>query len=451
MKKITNIIQWSFAIFFWFLSLGTGSIVSSAAIIIAGLLMAPIKPIREFLKKIKIKSSIAIVLSVIIFFGAIIASPAGQTEAPSLTEQTEAFTTTPNESVNNFEELTDGNNSTVAVLPDETQNSYDSKTEQAEQTAKNDSETNLSSVGNSKKPTSSSIPAYSGKIYITLNNNTPNFSKSELTTKAYESYSPLDSLGRCGVATASLGKGIMPKDGEKRGSISSIKPSGWVQAQYDFVSGKYLYNRCHLIGWQLSAENANVRNLITGTRYFNTKGMLPFENMVADYINETENHVAYRVTPIFEGDNLVAKGVQIEAYSVEDDGEGICFNVFCYNVQNGVEIDYATGSSKATKTASTTKKAVTTTRKPTTTKSTATTKNETTTQKVTKPTTTKKETTTKAPATNARYICNTNSQKFHYPSCQHAKRIKAENRTEFNGTRDQLISKGYSPCGICDP
>ncbi len=446
MKKITNLVQWGFAIFFWLLSLGTGSIVSSAAVIIAGLLMAPIKPIRDFLQKIKIKSAVAIVLSVIIFFGAIVTSPTGQT-ASSPTEQTEASTTSPNELIN----TTTDNNSTVAVLPSESESNYDTNTEQAEQTTKNDSETNISSVGNGKKPTSSSIPEYSGKIYITLNDNIPNFSNSELTTKGYEKYSSLDSLGRCGVATASLGKEIMPKDGEKRGSISSIKPSGWVQAQYDFISGKYLYNRCHLIGWQLSAENANAKNLITGTRHFNVDGMLPFENMVADYINETENHVAYRVTPIYNGSDLVAKGVQIEAYSVEDEGEGICFNVFCYNVQDGVEIDYSTGSSKATETASTTKKTITTTKKPTTTKSTATTKKETTTKKVTNPTTTKKETTTKAPATNARYICNTNSQKFHYPSCQHAKRIKAENRMEFNGTRDQLIIKGYSPCGTCDP
>ncbi len=195
----------------------------------------------------------------------------------------------------------------------------------------------------------SHIPDYSGKPYVSINSNQPQFSENELTTEGYEKYSPLDGLGRCGVATASLGKEIMPKEGEKRGNISKIKPTGWVQAEYDCISTKQLYNRCHLIGWQLSAENANKRNLITGTRYMNTEGMLPFENMVADYINETENHVAYRVTPVFEGDNLVAKGVQIEALSIEDNGEGICFNVFCYNLQEGVKIDYATGESKAIK------------------------------------------------------------------------------------------------------
>lgn len=189
------------------------------------------------------------------------------------------------------------------------------------------------------------IPEYSGTAFTVINEGQPNFSGEELTDVAYEKYSELDSLGRCGIAVASCGKEIMPAENEKRGSISSVKPSGWVQAQYDCVNGKYLYNRSHLIGWQLSAENANNKNLIAGTRYMNTEGMLPFENMVADYIKETGNHVAYRVTPIFKGNNLVCSGVQMEAYSIEDEGEGICFNVYCYNVQPGVEIDYSTGSS----------------------------------------------------------------------------------------------------------
>ena len=207
------------------------------------------------------------------------------------------------------------------------------------------------SVGGTPAPVKpSNIPAYSGKAYTIINNNIPSFSADELTTIGYEKYSPLDSLGRCGVALASCGKEIMPADGEERGNISSIKPTGWVQAQYSGVSGGYLYNRCHLIGWQLSAENANNKNLITGTRYLNTEGMLPFENMVADYIKETGNHVAYRITPIFEGNNLLASGVQMEAYSIEDNGNGICFNVYCYNVQPGITINYATGSSTSSST-----------------------------------------------------------------------------------------------------
>ena len=191
----------------------------------------------------------------------------------------------------------------------------------------------------------SNIPEYSGEDYIILNNNIPNFSDSDLTTTSFEEYSPLDSLGRCGVAFANIGTDIMPT--EKRESISSVKPSGWKSAEYptDVIKGKYLYNRSHLIGFQLTAENANERNLITGTRYFNATLMLPYENMVADYIKETNNHVLYRVTPVFKGNNLVATGVQIEAKSVEDNGEGIEFNVFIYNIQPGITIDYVTGDS----------------------------------------------------------------------------------------------------------
>lgn len=189
----------------------------------------------------------------------------------------------------------------------------------------------------------SKIPAYSGRPYTVINENIPNFSSAELTVTAYETYGELDKKGRCTVAIASCGKELMPTG--ERGSISSIYPTGWEQARYDNVSGKYLYNRCHLIGWQLSGENANRRNLITGTRYMNTEGMLPFENMVADYIKETGNHVAYRITPIFLGDNLLCSGVQMEAYSIEDKGYGICFNVYCYNVQPNIEIDYSTGYS----------------------------------------------------------------------------------------------------------
>lgn len=189
----------------------------------------------------------------------------------------------------------------------------------------------------------SNIPDYSGEDYIVINNNEPKFSTSDFSTTSWEKYSKLDSLGRCSVAFANIGTDIMPT--EKRESISSVKPSGWQTIEYDFVNGKYLYNRCHLIGFQLTAENANELNLITGTRYLNVDGMLPFENMVADYVKETNNHVLYRVTPIFEGNNLVAKGVQMEAMSVEDDGEGIKFNVFIYNIQPGVTIDYSTGNS----------------------------------------------------------------------------------------------------------
>ena len=189
----------------------------------------------------------------------------------------------------------------------------------------------------------SDIPAYSGTPYVAINNNNPNFTDEDLTTTSYEYYSELDHLGRCGVVYACVGKDLMPT--EDRGSISHVKPSGWQTVKYDNVSGKYLYNRSHLIGHQLAGEDANEKNLITGTRYMNVDGMLPFENMVADYVKETGNHVMYRVTPIYEGDNLVASGVQMEAKSVEDQGDGVLFHVFCYNVQPGIRIDYATGES----------------------------------------------------------------------------------------------------------
>ena len=189
------------------------------------------------------------------------------------------------------------------------------------------------------------IPRYNNKPYISLNNGIPVFEEFEVVTEAYEEYSDLDNLGRCTLASAIVCKDTMPKQGEKRGSISNVKPTGWVQAKYDCISGKSLYNRCHLIGWQLTAENANKNNLITGTRYLNIDGMLDYENMVAEYVKTNNGYVAYQVTPIFDGDNLVATGVQMEGYSIDDNGETICFNIFCYNVQPGIDIDYKTGNS----------------------------------------------------------------------------------------------------------
>ena len=201
-------------------------------------------------------------------------------------------------------------------------------------------------VGNDHIPSATldSIPEFDGETpYVIINENIPFFTEDEIVSESYELYGELDGLGRCTVAIACVGIDIMPT--EESGSIGSVKPSGWQTVKYDFVSGKYLYNRCHLIGYQLTGENANKQNLITGTRFLNIEGMLPFEDMIADYVKETENHVMLRVTPIFHGDDLVASGVLMEAWSVEDDGEGICFNVYAYNSQPGVIIDYATGDS----------------------------------------------------------------------------------------------------------
>lgn len=274
----------------------------------------------------------------------------------------------------------------------------------------------------------SDIPSFKDKPYVVLNNNQPHFDSSDYTTDSFEYYSSLDNQGRCGVVYACIGKDIMPTG--ERGEIGQIKPTGWHTVKYDVVDGKYLYNRCHLIGWQLTGENSNERNLITGTRYLNIQGMLPFESMVADYIKETENHVLYRVTPYFEKNNLLAHGVQIEAYSVEDGGAGICFNVFCYNVQPGITIDYYSGNSKL----------INDTYENTTSK---------TIEKVSKTTTQKP--TSNSSAEEANYIANTNTGKFHYPSCSSVDDMKEENKMLFNGTRDELISEGYVPCKRCNP
>lgn len=257
------------------------------------------------------------------------------------------------------------------------------------------------------------VPAYSGSPYVELDGNLPGFSLEERTTDSFETYSTLDALGRCGPAYACIGQDLMPT--EDRESISIVRPTGWVQAEYDFVEGGSLYNRCHLIGFQLTGENANEENLITGTRYMNVEGMLPFENMVADYIKETGNHVLYRAIPIFEGENLVASGVVMEAFSVEDEGEGVCFHVYVYNVQPGVEIDYATGESWETGDSASSALE------------------------------------SQAEEQETDYVLNTSSKKFHRPDCSSVDSMSEKNRQEYHGTREELIAQGYEPCGSCNP
>ncbi len=278
----------------------------------------------------------------------------------------------------------------------------------------------------------SDVPAYSGKAYISVNGNVPYFTAAELTTTSFETYSDLDTLGRCGVTYACIGQDLMPT--KERGSIGMVKPTGWHTVRYDdLVDGKYLYNRCHLIGYQLTGENANTQNLITGTRYLNIEGMLPFENMVADYIQETDNHVLYRVTPIFEGNNLLANGVLMEGYSVEDKGAGVSYCVFAYNVQPGIEIDYATGENKLADSAQQEEqKTATVTPTPS-------------------PEPEKQEPATGSEASQADYILNTNTKKFHYPTCSSVNDMKEKNKQEFFGTRDETIALGYFPCGRCKP
>ena len=251
------------------------------------------------------------------------------------------------------------------------------------------------------------VPAYAGEPYVILNDNTPLFRQEDCVTESYEFYDELDALNRCTQAVACVGKDLMPT--EERGSIGQVKPTGWQSAKYDFVDGKYLYNRCHLIGFQLTGENANERNLITGTRYMNVDGMLPFENMVADYIKETDNHVLYRVVPIYAGNNPVASGVTMEAYSVEDDGEGICFYVYVYNVQPGVVIDYTDGTSYAEEIVAPEGEEILT------------------------------------------YVVNTSSGKFHLDTCSQTDSIKSENKESFTVTRSQMLAWNYVSAGCCNP
>ena len=259
------------------------------------------------------------------------------------------------------------------------------------------------------------VPEFSGKAYAVINNNEPFFTEDEITAESYESYSPLDGLGRCGAAIASVGRDLMPTE-DREGSLSSVTPTGWINVKYDIVSGEYLYNRAHLIGWQLTAETDNKYNLITGTRFMNVNGMLPFENTVADYVKETDNHVMYRVTPIFEGTELVARGVLMEAYSVEDSGEGVSFCVYVYNNQPGIRINYATGESKLD-------------------------------DGVPFP---------DAPSVSVpdgsgeyKYVLNTSSKKIHLPSCRYVSDMKEENKELTNESIEELEEKYYTRCGSC--
>lgn len=255
-----------------------------------------------------------------------------------------------------------------------------------------------------------SIPPFSGEPSVELDGNRPNFSETDLAREPFTEFASLDDLGRCGAAFVLLGPESMPT--EPRGSIGPVKPSGWHLVKYDIVDGKYLFNRCHLIAYRLCGENANERNLITGTRFLNIEGMVPYENAVADYIEETGGRVLMRVTPIFEGDELVARGVQLEAQSVEDGGAGVSFNVYAYNVQPGITIDYATGESALDGTV-----------------------------------------TPEEPLDTSRYafILNVGTKRFHLPDCPSVGDMKEANKQGFNGTREEALAKGYEPCGRCNP
>ncbi len=279
----------------------------------------------------------------------------------------------------------------------------------------------------------SEVADFSGSAVQIINGNVPFFEDADKRDYGFEKYSDLDELGRCGEAFACVGIETMPT--EERGSIGMIKPSGWQTIKYDFIDGKYLYNRCHLIGYQLAGENDLAENLITGTRYLNIEGMLPYENMVSDYVSSSNNHVLYRVTPIFLEDNLVASGVLMEGMSVEDRGEGLSFCVFAYNVQPGIDINYLTGESvQQTETEL------------------FEIYGEDTPDIIERVFNEDDQTSvSQEKLENVTYIGNKNSHRFHYPDCEGVSDMKEENKVYFYGDRNELIEAGYIPCGSCNP
>lgn len=448
-SKLFDVLQWIFVGLCLIMSIGMGLNVGTIFMIIAAALAVPLKPVKsiwskvlrieavdetqetvplkwwqlkaksaqkktnkENEKKIKNNNSKKAWKPIIITFVFLTAVIVGASTMETSKQPTLKEPTVSDSSISTEQEDTSSTESDVTT----------ESTTSTPETTQAPSETTKPNEPVATEPVSfdlSSIPAFSNKAYVAVNNNTPFFTSTDFTTKSFESYSNLDSIGRCGVAYACVGKDLMPT--EERGSIGSVKPTGWQTIKYDNVDGKYLYNRCHLIGYQLSGENANTKNLITGTRYLNVTGMLPFENMVADYVKETNYHVLYRVTPIFSGNNLVASGVLMEAESVEDKGEGILFCVYCYNNQPGITIDYSNGNSQSAAGAAI------------------------------DDTPSQETESSQVEHNESTYILNTNTKKFHRPDCASAKKISDKNKGEFTGDRADLIAQGYDPCKNCNP
>lgn len=481
-EKRKTMTAWSYMIvcLLALFGLATFPSVGSILFFLAAVAVLPIAPIRNLWSKIPIKGGwFKPVALVVAFFVACACSPTSSTEeadsqiasveveeniiqdtesqnvdevAAENTEKVDATKTIsqdekseePTEQTQT--EVKKEEKTEVSSKPDEQTDTVEQKQNTGTKTEEQDSE---EEVPDAEQFDLSAVPAYSGKAYATVNNNVPYFTDSDLqkASTSYESYSNLDSLGRCGVCVASVGKDIMPT--EERGNIGQVKPTGWQTVKYNgVVDGNYLYNRCHLLGYQLTGENANEKNLITGTRYMNVEGMLPFENMVADHVKATGDHVLYRVTPIFEGNNLVASGCLMEAESVEDNGDGIMFNVYVYNVQPGVSIEYASGKSELDGTV-TPAVAQTETKQE---KKSETPKQETQQQAETiqQPAPAQVETPQQIPEGTS-YVLNTNTKKFHLPGCSSAGDIKPENREDFTGSREEVINRGFVPCKKCNP
>lgn len=424
MGKPRKIIHWilsSLCLFFVLASFRSGSTAAGVIFLVLTLLLLPIPPFSVIWTAEKKRVKMLSVLGVVILFfvGCGVMSP---TESGSETDAVAVSTVTPTPTAT----------PTVTATPTPTVTETPNSTEMLTATP---TLTETPTPTPTEAPAVfdlSSIPAYSAEPYVSVNNNVPFFSDSDLTTTSYETYGNLDSLGRCTTAIANIGQDLMPT--EERGDIGSVKPTGWHTVKYAGIDGNYLYNRCHLIGYQLTGENANERNLITGTRYMNVEGMEPFENMTADYIKENGNHVLYRVTPVFEGDNLLASGVLMEAKSVEDQGAGLEFCVYCYNVQPNITIDYATGESSGPEfTGSETGSG------------------EQNSQETVQQTPTAAVQPIQSPdSTTAAYIGNSNTMKFHRAGCSSVGQMSEANKVPFS-SREEAINAGYEPCKRCNP
>ncbi len=446
-QKTKKIIAWCFSVFcltsIFTLEFSFGTLL----LFFCGVFSLPIKPIKSLWKKILPNKTgwIRITALCLAFIIGISLTPSTESEEPPTDIDVNVIETTDNgistETDDIFTTASETNHYENEPVESSTLNetTIDStETTIPESTVKETQSIETTEPITNTEPLKAfdynNVPAFDEKSsYYVVNNNTPYFTLAQYSTTSYESYGKRDNLNRCSAAIAIIGKDLMPT--EERGSIGMVKPSGWQTVKYDCVDGKYLYNRCHLIGYQLTGENANEDNLITGTRFMNNNGMLPFENMVADYIKETNNHVLYRVTPIFIGNELVARGVLMEAYSVEDTGNGICFNVFCYNAQPQVEINYTNGDSKLI--ASVVETQPHATQAPAT-----------------------EAPATQAPATQAPtpetpigtdYIGNKNTKVFHYPHCSSVKRMNESNKFYYNGTAEEMEAKGYRACENCHP
>ena len=455
MRIVLKIFNWIFSVFCISSLMAYGVTIPSILMTILGIASLPIEAIRNIWKKLPAYKILRQVIIFILFTAFCCMMPTNNTD-------TEIVDNSNNIVLEETENIVEPEIIEETVEPIIIEEPIIEQTETKEpEPVKETEQVEEQKVVQTKPSTEvtlsvASIPEYSGSPYVTINDNVPQFLETDMSTTSYEYYSDLDNLGRCGVVYACIGRDIMPT--EERGEIGQVKPSGWHTVKYpDIIKDLYLYNRCHLIGYQLAGENANTKNLITGTRYMNVDGMLPFENKIADYVQETGNHVMFRVSPIFDGDNLLASGVQMEAKSVEDNGEGILFNVFCYNVQPGIIIDYTSGESSAevvqakaqpeTVTQTAPKVEVTPETQPTQQAEVQPQPEpESTSQPVPEPT---PQPTIESNVQQNSIIANKNSGVFHRPSCRSLP--KEKNRVYFN-SREEALSAGFdNPCDHCKP